>query len=95
MEDISLFENKFQNGPPTLICCMRHHHLTNEVLAEETNTDAEYVSAVLSGDAVITPQFADALEKIFGLPWSFWMGIDTKFDEAAQRYLRDPSSYLR
>jgi plasmid maintenance system antidote protein VapI len=64
------------------------------VLADESNTDVEYVSAVLSGNAVITPQFADALERIFGLQWSFWMGRDTRFDDAVQRYLRDSSSYL-
>ncbi|WP_125763274.1 helix-turn-helix transcriptional regulator [Levilactobacillus mulengensis] len=56
--------------------------ITPAVLAEKTSVPVAYVQRVLAGKVRITPEFANALTSVIGVPAAFWLRYDWNYHQA-------------
>ncbi|KAB2908728.1 MAG: HigA family addiction module antidote protein [Ignavibacteriales bacterium] len=55
--------------------------ISSETFAAQVNLPEEVVISVLKGDAPITPEIAEKLEKALKLPACFWLNMQKDYDE--------------
>lgn len=64
----------------TIADVLRERSITQAELAEQTGMSLSYIRAVLSGKKSISEAFAKGLESAFGVPESFWMRLQERYD---------------
>jgi len=55
-------------------------NITQAELVAFTGVQPTYVSAVITGQKDISPEFAMALEDAFGVPKSFWINLQANYE---------------
>lgn len=68
--------------PPgeTLADLLALRHMEQTELSALTGASTTYINRVLSGQQDISPDFAEALERVFNVPKSFWMNLQANYD---------------
>ena len=68
--------------PPgeTIADILEARHMTQADLTFATGAPSAYVGGVIAGQEDISPDFADALERVFDVPKSFWMNLQSNYD---------------
>ena len=68
--------------PPgeTIADILEARRMTQADLALATGAPSAYVGGVIAGQEDISPDFADALERVFDVPKSFWMNLQSNYD---------------
>lgn len=80
------FEPAYSYPPgETLAELLESRSMTQVELAERTGLTPKTINEVVKGKAMVTPDTALHLERVFGLPASFWNNLQRRFDEAAAR----------
>ena len=64
----------------------RHMSPTELVLA--TGLPSSYVNGVIAGQQDISAKFAEALERVFDVPKSFWMNLQANYNEEVEEVRR-------
>ena len=64
----------------------RHMSPTELVLA--TGLPSSYVNGVIAGQQDISAKFAEALERVFDVPKSFWMNLQANYNEEVAEFWR-------
>ena len=59
--------------------------MTRKELATCIGLPEKHVTAVLEGDAPITPRLAWQFEKVLGVPESFWNNLEKNYKDALAR----------
>jgi addiction module HigA family antidote len=75
-------------SPPgeTLLEVLEEHGITQAELAERTGRPRKTINEIVKGKAAITPETALQLERVLGVPASFWNARETRYREfLAQR----------
>lgn len=69
--------------PPgeTIADCLESRNMSEEDLQKLTGAAPDYIRAMLRGEKAITPSFAERLEKVFGVPVSFWIRLQKNFEQ--------------
>jgi len=69
--------------PPgeTIADCLEFRNMSEEDLQKLTGAAPDYIRAMLRGEKAITPSFAERLEKVFGVPVSFWIRLQKNFEQ--------------
>lgn len=70
-------------SPPgeTLLEVLEERGLTQAELAERTGRPRKTINEIVRGKAAITPETALQLEKVLGVPASFWNARESKYRE--------------
>ncbi len=73
--------------PPgeTLLELLESKKMTQKELASRLNYTQKYISELIQGKIAITPQTSVNLEKVFGVPASFLIGLELAFQDAKIR----------
>ena len=74
-------------SPPgeTLLETIESRGMTQAELAERTGRPHKTISEIIKGKAAITPDTALQLEKVLGVPASFWTNRETQYRESLAR----------
>lgn len=77
--------------PPgdTLVELLDSRQMTQAELAERTGLTPKTVNEIAKGKAPVTPETALHLERVLGLPASFWNNLQKRFDEWQARQAED------
>lgn len=69
--------------PPgeTVADVLENRGMTRGELADKTGFSPAYIDAVIAAKEEISPDFADALERVFDVPKSFWMNLQANYNE--------------
>ncbi len=59
--------------------------VTRARLAERTGRPQNTISEIISGKAAITPESALQLERVLGVPASFWKNLDANYRQTLAR----------
>ena len=59
--------------------------MTQAQLAELTERPQNTISEIISGKAAITPESALQLERVLGVPASFWKNLDANYRQTLTR----------
>lgn len=60
---------------------LKDRNMSQEELAIRTGFSAKHISEVVNGKKGISPAFAKSLEYVFGMPMSFWINLQSLYDE--------------
>lgn len=87
---VSIVENHYKPdyvSPPgeTLLETIESLGMTQTELAERTGRPNKTISEIIKGKAAITPDTALQLEKVLGVPASFWTNRETQYRESLAR----------
>lgn len=91
---VSIVENQYMPdyvSPPgeTLLETIEALGMTQVELAERTGRPNKTISEIIKGKAAITPDTALQLEKVLGVPASFWTNRETQYRESLARQQED------
>ena len=59
---------------------LKERHMTQKQLEEMTGIQQSVISETINGKRSLSLSFAMALEKVMGIPATFWMNMQTKYD---------------
>ena len=59
---------------------LKERHMTQKQLEELTGIQQSVISETINGKRSLSLTFAMALEKVMGIPATFWMNMQTKYD---------------
>ena len=65
---------------------LEEKEMSQEELAIRTGFSPKHVSEVVNGKKGISPSFAKSLEYALGLPTSFWINLQGKYDKEILEY---------
>lgn len=60
---------------------LKDRNMTVNELAEMVGCSEAYINQVITGSSRITDDFAEALERAFGVSKSFWINLQNHYDE--------------
>ncbi|MBQ9521728.1 MAG: hypothetical protein IJR72_04060 [Oscillospiraceae bacterium] len=63
-------------------------HMTWDELVLATGLPSSYVNGVIAGQQDISAEFAEALERVFDVPKSFWMNLQANYNEEVAEFRR-------
>jgi len=63
-------------------------HMTRDDLVLATGLPSSYVNGVIAGQQDISAEFAEALERVFDVPKSFWMNLQANYNEEVAEFRR-------
>ncbi|MEN6492265.1 MAG: HigA family addiction module antitoxin [Rectinema sp.] len=69
----------------TLAEALEERHMTQAELSERMGRPKKTISEILNGKAAITPETALQLERVLGVPASFWNNRQRMYDESVAR----------
>ena len=65
---------------------LEEKEMSQEELAIRTGFSPKHISEVVNGKKGISPSFAKSLEYALGLPASFWINLQGKYDKEILEY---------
>ena len=69
----------------TLSEIIEHFDLTQADLAERINRPKKTINEIINGNAAITPKTSIQLERVLGIPATFWNSLEHNYRSAVAR----------
>ena len=77
----------------TLEDVLEEKGMSQAELAERTGRPKKAIHEIIKGKTVITPETAIQLERVLGIPASFWSNRQRRYDEYIARKSEEKSSF--
>ena len=81
--------------PPgeTIADILEARRMTQADLASATGAPSAYVGGVIAGQEEISADFADALERVFDVPKSFWMNLQSNYNAEVAEFRQADAAF--
>ncbi len=65
---------------------------SKQEFVDQVGFSESYINEILSGEAILTPDFAEALERVLKVPSHFWIRLESNYRRVLDQVSRNGSS---